>query len=248
MKILITGASAGIGKACVELLAKDHQLLIASRRIEVLETIKKSTGSENIICASLDVSDEEAINQFCIQNKAWLNDVDVLVNNAGLALGRESFEDHPSEDINTVIKTNVLGLIHLTHKLLPFMIKNKKGHIINLGSVAASMTYTGGSIYCSSKAAVHMFSDGLRLDLGGKNIKVSVVAPARVETDFSVVRYRGDKKAADKVYQGYRPLKSEDIAKTIEWMIQQPEHVNIQDLTISSVDQPNCVTINPFKG
>lgn len=243
-KVLVTGATAGIGHATVQLLAeKGYQVLAVGRRLDRLESLKKE--SANIQIANLDLSSEASIEKFYQENKVFLNELDLLVNNAGLALGRGSFQEYEWKDVETMFQINVLGLLSLTRKILPSMVERKKGHIINIGSVAGDTGYKGGTVYCATKAAVHMITDALRCDVGGKNIRVSNVAPGRVETEFSVVRFKGDKSEADKVYQGYRPLKSEDLARTIVWIAEQPEHVNIQNVTILSTDQPTATTLDP---
>lgn len=240
-KILITGASSGIGEACAKILAAEgNSILATGRRVDRLKNLK----SDQVQITELDMQKSDSIDAFIKKNREWLDGVDVIVNNAGLALGRDKFQDSPVEDIKTVIETNVIGLLELSRKLLPFMIPHKKGQIINLGSVAGEMAYQGGTVYCASKAAVHMITDALRLDLGGSGIRVCTIAPGRVETEFSVVRFKGDKQTADKAYQGYRKLVAKDIAECIAWVINRPEYLNIQQITLMSTDQPNAVTIN----
>ncbi|NCN26277.1 SDR family NAD(P)-dependent oxidoreductase [bacterium] len=246
-KVLVTGASAGIGRATAKLFAeRGYQVLAVARRIEKLESLRAERSSVEI--ASVDLSSETAIEAFYETHKDWLKNVDVLVNNAGLALGRESFQEYLWSDVEKMFQTNVMGLLSLIRKIVPNMIAQKRGHLINIGSVAGDVGYKGGTVYCATKAAVHMIAESLRFDLGGTNVRVSNIAPGRVETDFSVVRFKGDKEAADKVYEGYRPLKSEDLANTILWIAEQPEHVNIQNVTILGTDQPSATTLDPFKG
>lgn len=250
-RILITGASSGIGKATAVLLAqKGHEVLMASRRIDQLAltavTYPSITGS--FLIGSLDITNPESIISFVRQHQQWLSEVDVVVNNAGLALGREPLQDSSHLEIEQMIQTNLSGLLHLTRHLLPFMIENQKGHIVNLGSVAGKEAYTGGTVYCATKAAVHMLSDALRHDLGGTNIRVSVIAPGRVaETEFSDVRFRGDSEQAKKVYEGYRVMTAKDVAEAIAWVIDRPEHINIQEVVMLPTDQPSATTLKPFK-
>lgn len=250
-KILITGASSGIGKATAMLLARmGHDVMMVARRIDRLALTAVMTPSitGSFSVASMDLTSPESIQKFVIQHAEWLSSMDVLINNAGLALGREPIQESNLDDIQTMIDTNISGLLRLTRCLLPLMIENQKGHIINLGSVAGREAYAGGTVYCASKAAVHMLSEGLRHDLGGTNIRVSVIAPGRVaETEFSEVRFRGDRELADKVYEGYRVMTANDVAETIAWVIDRPEHINVQEVVVMPTDQPSATTLKPFK-
>lgn len=251
MKVLVTGASSGIGQATALLLArKGHEVLMCSRRKEKLEEIAASSPTVvgSFLVDELDVSSPASIDAFVERNKTWLQEVDALVNNAGLALGQEPMPRTEASDHRTMINTNVNGLLDLTHAIAPFMVERKKGHILNIGSVAGITPYKGGTAYCASKAAVHMITDCLRMDLGGTGVRVSTVAPGRVaETAFSEVRYKGDKEKADSVYQGYRVLTASDVAKNIAWILEQPAHINIQELVILPTDQPSATTLEPLK-
>jgi 3-hydroxy acid dehydrogenase / malonic semialdehyde reductase len=250
-KILITGASSGIGRATALMLAqKGHDVMMAARRLDRLaHTAVMSpsiTGSLSI--GAIDLSDPDSIDKFCHQHGEWLSGLDVLINNAGLALGREPFQDSHLSEVQTMIDTNVSGLLRLTHRLLPIMIERERGHIVNLGSVAGREAYAGGTIYCATKAAVHMLSEALRHDLGGTNIRVSIIAPGRVaETEFSEVRFRGDEKLAQSVYEGYRTMNARDIAETIAWVLDRPEHINIQEIVLMPTDQPSATTLKPYR-
>jgi 3-hydroxy acid dehydrogenase / malonic semialdehyde reductase len=249
-KILITGASSGIGQATALMLAqKGHDVLMAARRLDRLaHTAVMSpsiTGSLSI--GAIDVANPLSIDEFCVKHSEWLSQIDVLINNAGLALGRESFQTSNFSEVQTMIDTNVSGLLRLTHRILPIMIERERGHIVNLGSVAGRAAYAGGTVYCATKAAVHMLSESLRHDLGGTNIRVSVIAPGRVaETEFSEVRFRGDQKLAQKVYEGYRVMTSKDVAETIAWVLDRPDHINIQEVTLMPTDQPSATTLSPY--
>ena len=247
-KILVTGASSGIGRATAAALAKQgHSVMMAARRIERLQSAASELGS-TVQIAELDVRDPASIAAFTSTHAGWLKDLDVLVNNAGLALGREGVQESDPEDFATVIDTNVTGLLRVTRALLPNMIARKRGQIVNLGSVAARTPYAGGTVYCASKAAVHMITDSLRIDLGGTGIRVCTISPGRVaETEFSEVRFRGDKDKASQVYEGYRIMTSADVANAIAWVIQQPEHVNVQELVILPTDQPSATALVPLK-
>ncbi len=250
-KILVTGASSGIGRATALMLAqKGHDVMMAARRLDRLaHTAVMSpsiTGSLSI--GAIDLSDPNSIDEFCHKNSEWLSGLDVLINNAGLALGREPFQSSQLSEVQTMIDTNVSGLLRLTHHLLPIMIERETGHIVNLGSVAGREAYAGGTVYCATKAAVHMLSDALRHDLGGTNIRVSVIAPGRVaETEFSEVRFRGDQDLAQKVYEGYRTMTSKDIAETIAWVLDRPAHINVQEIVILPTDQPSATTLRPYR-
>jgi 3-hydroxy acid dehydrogenase/malonic semialdehyde reductase len=251
MKVLITGASSGIGRSTAELLAqKGHEVMMTSRHRAALEKIAQEapTITGSFLVDAMDVTDSAAIQGFVDRNRAWLSDIDVLVNNAGMALGREAFQDSILSETAAVMDTNVLGLLNVTRAIVPFMTAKKSGHIVNLGSVAARTAYKGGTVYCASKAAVHMITDCLRLDLGGTGIRVSTISPGRVdETNFSVNRFRGDAVSAAKVYEGYRTLKASEVAQSIDWIISQPEHVNIQELVILPTDQPSATSLEPLR-
>lgn len=249
-KILITGASSGIGQAtALHLAQKGHQVLMAARRIDRLKTLasESATVVGEFLIGELDLSQKASIDAFVKTHGAWLKDVDVLINNAGLALGREAFNDSKFEDIQQVINTNVTGLLELTRQVLGFMKARKSGHVINLGSVAGRTAYAGGSVYCATKAAIHMFTEALRYDLAGTPIRVTTIAPGRVSTEFSLVRYRGDNDKAKQVYEGFEALQPEDIAECIAWSIARPKHVNIQEMVIYPTEQPSATTVVPIK-
>lgn len=249
MKVLITGASSGIGQAtALELVKKGHKVLIAARRADKLKEIASQSPSVvgEFLVGELDVSKPESIQKFIETHREWLQGVDVLINNAGLALGRDSLEKVSSAEIHEMIETNVFGLLEMTRVVLPFMVKKKSGHVINMGSIAALRPYAGGTVYCATKAAVHAATEALRQDLAGTGIRVSTVAPGRVaETEFSVVRFKGDTEKAKKVYEGYRTVTSSDIAEAIAWVMERPAHINIQEVIIMPTDQPNATTVVP---
>jgi serine 3-dehydrogenase len=251
MKVLITGASSGIGRATALLLArKGHQVFMTARRKDKLEEIAETSPTVvgEFWVDRLDVSNRQDVARFVDEHTAWLSDIDVLVNNAGLALGLNPFHESPEEDHVRMFETNVLGLLSLTQKIIPFMKARKSGHILNLGSVAAHTPYKGGTVYCATKAAVHMITDALRMDLGGTGIRVSTIAPGRVaETEFSEVRFRGDKELARTVYEAYRVMTAEDVAQNIAWILEQPAHINIQELVILPTDQSSATTLDPLK-
>lgn len=251
MKVLVTGASSGIGQATALLLArKGHQVLMVSRRKERLQEIAQTSATVvgELLIDTLDVANLQDITRFVERQHAWLPEIDLLVNNAGLALGADPIDTNLETDIVRVLETNVVGLLALTRHIVPFMKARKSGHIINMGSVAGSTPYRGGTVYCASKAAVHMITDCLRMDLGGTGIRVSTVAPGRVaETEFSEVRFLGDIEKAKKVYEGYRTMSATDVAEAIAWIAEQPAHINIQELVMLPTDQPSATTLDPLK-
>jgi len=230
---LITGATSGIGKATAETLAPNHRLILCGRRAEKLNEIAQELSKvTEVTTLTFDVSHKEetfaAINSLPQQ---WQH-VDVLVNNAGNAHGLASFQEADINDLEAMIDINVKGVIYVTKAVLPLMMPNHSGHIVNLSSIAGKETYQNGTVYCASKAAVEALSKGMRLDLLTSGIKVTNIAPGAVETEFSVVRFKGDKEKADQVYKGYTPLVAQDIANAIAYAVNQPEHVQIADMTV----------------
>jgi len=252
--VLITGASVGIGKATALLFAKaGANLILLARREDALKSVAEqakaahkasgSTSGGKIATVKLDVSDISAVNNLWSQVPAELRDVDVLVNNAGFVLGVERVGSINEKDVEAMFQTNVLGLVAMTQVLVKHFKARKTGHIINLGSVAGREPYVGGSIYCATKHAVRAFTGALMRELVDTPIRVTEVQPGMVETEFSVVRFRGDKSAADKVYEGLDPLTPEDIAEEIVWAASRPPHVNIAEIYVLPVNQASP-TIN----
>jgi NADP-dependent 3-hydroxy acid dehydrogenase YdfG len=230
MKVLITGASSGIGAACAKKFANNgHSLILMARRFERLQEMKSKFKDCEIFAQ--DISELTSLEKTIKVNDKLFSDVDVVINNAGLALGLNKFQDAKIEDLETMIDTNFKALVFISKLILPFFIRKNSGHIINLGSVAARWNYPQGHIYCATKSAVHTLTTSMRYDLLGTNIRVSEISPGMVETEFSEVRL-GDKDKAKKVYAGMKPLSPEDVAESIYWMSQQPAHVNIQELVI----------------
>lgn len=246
--ILITGASSGIGEACARAFARDGKsLVLVARRLPKLKALAKELHEEFGVQAhafSVDVADRKAVEAFFKENQELLSGVNVLVNNAGLAKGVDFIQDGKLDDWDTVIDTNVRGLLYFTRLTLPHFLAKNRGHIVNLGSVAGRWVYPKGNIYCATKAAVHAISQALRLDLHGKNIRVSEISPGMVETDFSRVRLGGDEAKAKAVYAGMTPLNAQDIADAVKWVTDRPEHVNIQEVVMYSVDQANTTMVN----
>lgn len=242
---IITGATAGIGWATAEELAlAGYSLYLIGRREnrlkELQEQLMKITSQSGLPSefktVALDVTQKSQIDDFVQAEGSALERVAVLVNNAGLAKGAERVQDARVSDFDTMIDTNIKGLLYLTHAILPSLVKNKSGHIINVGSVAGRLVYPGGAVYCATKFAVRAISEGLRMDLAGTNIRVTNVEPGMVNTEFSLVRFE-DQKKADKVYEGMTPLTPKDIAETVLWCVQRPPHVNIQEIMIYPTDQ-----------
>ncbi|MBW7839626.1 MAG: SDR family NAD(P)-dependent oxidoreductase [Chitinophagaceae bacterium] len=243
--VFITGATSGIGKACAEAFASagDH-LIINGRREERLEAIKNElTGNHAIKVLTLpfDVSDKNTVFD-AIYNlpDEWKN-IDILVNNAGLALGKDLFNDAHLHDWETMIETNVTGLLYVSKAVIPVMIKNNRGHIINISSIAGDFVYQSGNIYCATKSAVNAISEGMRTDMLPHHIKVTNIKPGAVDTEFSLVRFKGDNDKAAQTYTGFTPLSGEDIAQAILYCTSLPEHVCINDLTITPTAQANGV-------
>ncbi|MEO8853666.1 MAG: SDR family NAD(P)-dependent oxidoreductase [Ginsengibacter sp.] len=248
--IFITGATSGIGKACAQKFAANgDDLIIGGRRKEKLDELKKSLEEKyksKIFCASFDVQNkEEVFNNIQNLPEEWQS-IDVLINSAGLALGRDLFDQANMMDWETMIHTNINGLLYVSKAVIPFMIKRNGGHIINLGSTAGDVVYERGNVYCATKCAVEAISHAMRIDLLPHHIKVTNIKPGTVETEFSVVRFKGNEEKADKVYDGFVPLTGKDIADSIFYCASLPPNVCINDLTITPVAQADGIYI--YKG
>jgi 3-hydroxy acid dehydrogenase / malonic semialdehyde reductase len=241
--VFITGATSGFGEACAYKFAQnDYNLILNGRRVERLEQLRKSLeGQYKVSCYLLpfDVQDQSAgfdsINNLPEQWKQ----IDVLINNAGLALGRGLFHEAEISDWNTMIDTNVKGLLYISKAVVPFMIQKKSGHIINVGSIAGKDAYPGGNTYCGTKAAVDMISKAMRIDLLSHHIKVTAIHPGAAETEFSLVRFKGAEDVAKKVYDGFHPLNGQDVAEAIFYTASLPPHVCINELVITCTQQAN---------
>ncbi len=235
--ILITGASSGIGKASALLLAKAKKsLILCARRKEKLNSLKKeclALGAVDVICLVLDVTRPIGLKTFLKENPQIR--IHILINSAGLAQGTELIQSAQMSDWEIMIDTNIKGLMFTTRMLLEHIIA-ARGHIINLGSVAGRLVYEGGAVYCATKFAVRAFNDGLRMDLKGTGVRVTNIEPGMVDTEFSLVRL-GSKQKSDAIYQDMMPLSATDIAESILWCLNQPAHVNIQELVIYPTDQ-----------
>lgn len=241
--ILVTGATSGFGKAIAEKFASEKwNCIITGRRADRLHAIADEIRSQydvRVLSLVLDVQQKDEVFTQIANLPAEWKDIDVLVNNAGLALGRDSFENAAIEDWDTMIDTNVKGLYYVTKAVLPLMTERKQGHIINIGSTAAKAVYANGNGYCASKFAVDALSQAMRIDLLQYKIKVTCVNPGAADTEFSLVRFKGDPEKAKTVYEGYKPLYAEDVASTIYYCATLPEHVCINDLVMTCTAQAN---------
>jgi len=232
--ILITGATAGFGAACARHFANEGwNLILTGRRTERLESLKDELGSSVIKLITLDVRDRTAV-QEAMQG---LPAIDVLLNNAGLALGLEPAWKTDPEDWETMIDTNIKGVTYCTREILPGMVKRNSGHIINIGSTAGSWPYPGGNVYGATKAFVQQFSRNLRADLFGTQVRVTNLAPGMAESEFSQVRFKGNDAAAAKVYSGAEPIKPENIAEIVFFVATLPSHINVNSMEVMPVDQ-----------
>lgn len=246
--VLITGATSGIGEACAKkFAAANYNLIITGRRSERLTAFKLLLEKEfniKVLALVFDVQDRKAVETNLGSLPAEWQSIDILINNAGLAAGRDSFEDADMEDWETMLNTNVHGLLYVSKAIVPLMIANKKGHIINMGSVAGKEVYEKGNVYCASKFAVDALSKSMRIDLLKYNIKVTAIHPGAVETEFSLVRFKGDADKASATYTGIKPLSGDDIADTIFYCSQLPAHVCINDLVITPTQQAGTYYFN----
>lgn len=244
--VFITGATSGIGRASAERLAQEgYRLILCGRRQERLETLKSELSiSTAVHTLSFDVRDKEAVAAQIDSLPEEFQKIDVLINNAGNAHGLDPIQSGSDEDWDAMMDINVKGLLYVSKAIIPQFIEAQKGHIINLGSTAAKEVYPNGNVYCASKHAVDAINQGMRIDLNKHNIRVGAIHPGMVATEFSEVRFKGDKERADKVYQGFRPLLAEDIADIISFVISRPYHVNIADLVVMSVDQASSTIVN----
>jgi 3-hydroxy acid dehydrogenase/malonic semialdehyde reductase len=241
--VFITGASSGIGRATAIAFAREGaRLLVCARRLDPLEEVRQTlsaTGAPAVHVFELDVQKRGEVETTIANLPADWRDIDVLVNNAGLSRGlTKLYEDDP-ENWEEMIDTNVMGLLYVTRSVVPGMVARGRGHVINLGSTAAYITYANGAVYCASKAAEKSISEGLKIDLMGTPVRVTSVDAGMVETNFSKVRFRGDEERAAKVYQNITPLQPEDVADAIVWAASRPAHVNIHTVVMTTIDQAN---------
>ncbi|MEL6945479.1 MAG: SDR family NAD(P)-dependent oxidoreductase, partial [Bacteroidota bacterium] len=246
--VLITGATSGIGRATADVFAADgHRLILTGRRsqrLEELQTFYQEEYNSEILLQVFDVRDPLSVEEMVENLPEDWHSIDILINNAGLAKGFESFHEGKLEDWETMIDTNVKGLLYMSRAISPLMVKRGEGHIINVCSIAGKEVYPNGGVYCATKHAVDALTKGMRLDLHKFGIRVSQVAPAHVEeTEFALVRYDGDQDRA-KIYEDFQPLKSSDVADTIHYIASRPKHVNIQDIVLLGTQQASATVID----
>lgn len=245
--ICITGASSGIGKAAAQLFArKGHRLILCGRRQNRLEELKTNLNTP-IHLLNFDVRDRSAVFEAIASLPKEWKEIDVLINNAGNAHGLDPVETANLDDWDAMIDGNVKGLMYVTKAFLPQMVERKEGQIINLGSIAGIEVYPKGNVYCASKFAVDAFTQGLRIDLNPYGIRVCAVHPGLVETEFSMVRFKGDEQRSESVYNTLNALQAEDVANAIAYMVEAPPHITIADLTLLPTDQANATVINRKK-
>jgi 3-hydroxy acid dehydrogenase/malonic semialdehyde reductase len=230
--VLVTGASAGIGAAVARMLAPGNRISLGARRVERLAGIVPDAFH-----GRLDVTDQRSVDAFLESAVERNGPVDVLVNNAGLARGVERIADADGDAWREMIETNVLGVLNVTRRVVPSMVRRGDGHVVMIGSIAAYQTYEGGSVYCASKRALQAIGEGLRLETLGTGVRVTSVDPGMVETEFSLVRFRGDQERAAKVYDGVRALTAEDVAECVAFAVSRPPHVDIDVILVKPTDQ-----------
>lgn len=241
--VLITGATSGFGEACAyKFAAEGYDVIITGRRKDRLDTLSEILPSKygiQVLPLHFDIRNRSAV-ESCVKTlpREWQN-ISILINNAGLAAGRDNFDEALLDDWDTMVDTNLKGLAYITKAVLPFMIETGKGHIINLGSTAGKEVYAQGNMYCATKHAVGALSEAMRIDLLKYGIKVTAIHPGAADTEFSNVRFKGDANKAAKVYEGIKPLVAEDVADIIYYCASLPEHVCINDLVVTCTQQAN---------
>lgn len=245
--VCVTGASSGIGAACVEAFAAaGARLLVCARRSDRLHELVAGLASRGVDAHAfeLDVRDRDAVAEaFAGLPKDW-SDIELLLNNAGLSRGLEPVQDGSIDDWDEMLQTNVQGLLYVSRAVLPGMVKRGRGHVINIGSVAGREVYPNGAVYCASKHAVGAINTGMRIDLNGTGVKVSIVDPGLVNTEFSRVRFHGDQERADQTYAGMTPLSGADVAASVLWIAQQPAHVNVAEVLLFPSDQAGATVVH----
>lgn len=239
--VFITGATSGFGKACAFAFAKEgHNLILTGRRVHRLNEIKEELErdySVKVHCLAFDIRDRKAVFEAIDTLTEFWKNIDVLINNAGLAAGSDLLQNGSVEDWETMIDTNIKGLLYVTHAIVPLLLKSKYSHIVNIGSIAGKEVYAKGNVYCATKFAVDALTRAMRIDFLEYGIKVTQIAPGAAETEFSIVRMKGDMQAASNVYKGFTPLIADDIANAVCWVTGLPAHVNINDLVIMPTAQ-----------
>ncbi|MBW4889664.1 SDR family NAD(P)-dependent oxidoreductase [Mucilaginibacter sp. HMF5004] len=246
--VLITGATAGIGEACAHTFAREkYNLVLTGRRADRLEKLAEKLKAQygvDVMQLVFDVEDKELVVSKLEGLPEHWKKIDILINNAGLSKGLDPIQAGQFDDWDTMIDTNIKGLLYVSKTVANWMIANGQGHIINMGSIAGKEIYANGNVYCATKAAVDFLSKGMRVDLLPHDIKVTAIHPGAVETEFSMVRFNGDAERAKKVYEGLVPLTAEDIAETIWFAASRPAHVNINEMIITPTRQANATVFN----
>lgn len=241
---LVTGATSGIGRATAIMLAENnYNLILTGRRNEQLDALKREIEvkyKRDVLTLNFDIRSKEAVDKAIDGLSERWRKIDILVNNAGLAVGLNHIQEGDVDDWERMIDTNIKGLLYITRKVAPIMVERKKGHIVNIGSIAGTQVYENGNVYCASKHAVHALSQSMREDMLKHNIKVTEIRPGMVETEFSLVRFKGDAEKAQSPYVGLVPLFGEDIADAILYSITRPDHVCINDMEITPMAQANA--------
>lgn len=241
--VVVTGASSGIGRACARSFAdQGNRLSLGARRTERLTDV-----ADGAFCHALDVTDKASVQQFITAAIEANGPIDVLVNNAGLARGTEKIADGTGEAWREMIETNVLGLLEVTRIVLPHMVKNGGGDVVVIGSIAGHKAYVGGGVYCGSKRALQPICEAMRMETLGQNVRVTSVDPGMVDTEFSVVRFRGDEEKAKQVYDGVRPLVAQDVADCVLFAVNRPAHVNLDTIVVMPTDQANPYMVHRAK-
>ncbi len=246
--VFITGATSGIGLSCARKFAENgYDLIITGRRKERLESISAEITQEytvRVLTLNFDVRDKDTVQKAVATLSGDWSKIDVLINNAGLAVGMNTVQEGSLDDWERMIDTNIKGLLYISRAVLPGMVERKSGHVINIGSIAGKEVYPNGNVYCGTKHAVDALTKGMRIDTVDYGIKVTQIAPGAVETEFSVVRFKGDQGKADIVYKGYEPLHPEDIAEVAWFVTTLPANVNINDLTIMPTAQASATVFH----
>lgn len=239
--VLITGATSGIGEATARLLSQNNfNLILTGRRADKLQALKENIEKETpvrVFILNFDIRNPEETEKAIQSLPSEWQDIDILINNAGLAVGLSRIDDGVIDDWERMIDTNIKGLLYITRLVSKRMTERGNGHIVNISSIAGKETYPMGNVYCATKHAVHSLTTGMRLDFLKYGIKVSSVSPGAVDTEFSLVRFKGDEQRAQKVYDGFTPLYASDVAETILFVITRPKHVNIDDILVMPTDQ-----------
>ena len=242
--VFVTGASSGIGAACAEVFSQQGaKILMAARRVERLETLAKRLPTKSH-CIQLDVTKHPQVEEVIHSLPSGWQEIDILLNNAGLSRGLDKLHEGKRQDWEEMIDTNIKGLLYVTRAVVPGMLTRGRGHIISIGSTAGHEVYPGGNVYCATKHAVRALTQGLKMDLLGTPLRVSLVDPGLVETEFSIVRFRGDAERAKAVYSGMQPLTPRDVAEVVLFCATRPSHVNINDVILMPVAQASAMLVS----